>query len=115
MTVELDYLMTLEESGVVEYEGSAAAANDISEWFATPRGQVYGRPDWGNELVKFRHEPPTEATAIAIENSVVVGIARDMPYVQLAAIRCEPHATVPDMYLIQIATPDGVIETPLSL
>lgn len=115
MTTEIDYLLRIDESGVQLLEGAQAVVNNITEWLDTARGSIYGRPDWGNELAMFRHEPPSETTAIAIENSVIIGLARDIPSLLIAAIRCEPHETELDMYRITVSTSEGIVETTLNM
>ena len=111
MAFEVDYLMGLDESGIITYSGSDALANNIMEWLDTPRGHVYGRPGWGNELAMFKHEPPTEDTAVALENSILIGMQADLPSIQVTGILCEPHPVEMDKYRVQIMTQEGFIDT----
>lgn len=115
MGFEIDYLMRLDESGVMSYSGDEAAANTVEEWLRTPKGHVYGRPEWGNELALFKHEPPNEDTAVALENSILLGMIPDMPHLQIRGILCEPDNENIDVYRVQIATQAGYISTTYKL
>ena len=110
MAYEVDYLMALDESGVITYAGNEALANNVAEWLNTPRGHVYGRPGWGNELALFKHEPPTEDTAVAMENSILIGMQRDLPNLQVTGILCSPDAQETDLYRVEIMTQEGFVE-----
>ncbi len=47
MQNEIDYLMRLDESGVIVHEGDAAAINNVTEWMDTPRGARIRQPRLG--------------------------------------------------------------------
>jgi phage baseplate assembly protein W len=112
---EIDYLMDLNESGVITYADSDATVNNVLEWLDTPMGTVYGRPEWGHDLIKFKHEPTGSAiTAQNIEFSIVDKIVQDMPDIQLHSIYCEPSAEFPDLYIIRIGLLNGAVETTLN-
>ena len=106
---ELDYLLRMTPEGVSVLEGDAAALNDVAEWLDTPRGIVFGRPDWGNNLDTYRHEPTNEALEVAIENSIMLGLMRDVPAVQIKGIRCEASKERIDEYLLYINTSAGLL------
>lgn len=110
MAFEVDYLMALDESGVITYSGDEAVANNVSEWLNTPRGHVYGRPQWGNELALFKHEPPNDDTAVALENSILLGMQVDLPQLQVSGIRCVPDPVEPDIYRVQMMTQQGFVD-----
>lgn len=111
MAFEVDYLMELDESGIITHSGEQALANNVLEWLATPRGHIYGRPSWGNELALFKHEPPNDDTAVALENSILIGMQTDLPSVQVSGILCEPDAHEIDRFRVQIMTQEGFIDT----
>ncbi|MDH0348168.1 hypothetical protein [Aeromonas dhakensis] len=110
MAFEVQYLMLLDESGVITCSGLEAHANNVEEWLDTPKGHVYGRPSWGNELAWFKHEPPNEDTAVALENSILIGMAADLKHIQVSGILCEPHPVEIDRYRVQIMTQEGFID-----
>lgn len=111
MAFEVDYLMGLDESGVVLYNGNDAMSNNVMEWLDTPKGHIYGRPSWGNELALFKHEPPNDDTAVAMENSILIGMQIDLPDIQVTGILCEPDTAELDKYRVQIMTQEGFIDT----
>ncbi|MGL5294179.1 MAG: hypothetical protein ACRC9V_10515, partial [Aeromonas sp.] len=105
MQDEIDYLMGIDESGIIVHEsGSAALLNNVTEWMATPVGHVFGRPAWGNRFAAFRHSPPSEALEIAIENMIVTDLPRDVVGVVVRGVRCSASADEIDMYFVQIET-----------
>lgn len=112
---EIDYLMQLDESGVIVHEDDGAVINNVVEWLRTPRGSVYGNPAWGNILHSFQHEPPTEATEIAIENMIVVDLPRDVRGVQISGIRCYADPAEPDVYNITLQTGQSLITQQITL
>lgn len=108
---EIDYLMGMSESGVITYSDADADVNNVLEWLDTPKGSIYGRPEWGNEFVKFKHEPTnSEVTAMNIEFNVIQTITRDLPNIVLVSIFCEPSTEFPDLYAIRLGLPRGVAE-----
>lgn len=113
--MDIDYLMSLDESGVIVYDDAEAIANNIKEWMDTPKGHVYGNPAWGNNFSAFKHEPHNETTAISIESMILVGLPRDIPSVQIHSIWCEPDATEIDKYTVEIVTNAGAVSTALAV
>lgn len=116
MEVEIDYLMSLDESGVILYDDEAdAMANNIKEWMDTPQGHVYGNPEWGNNFNAYKHEPHNETTAVGIESMILVSLPRDVPNVKIYAIWCEPDALELDKYNIEIISNAGAVTMPLTV
>lgn len=114
--MEINYLMSLDESGVILHEDDAESmANNIKEWMDTPRGQVYGNPDWGNDFGKFKHEPHNDATAVGLEGMILTGLPRDVQNVQIYAIWCEPDATELDKYSVEVVTNAGTLSIPFTV
>lgn len=113
---EVDYLMGLNESGVVTYDDNQANFNNLSEWLDTPIGTIYGKPEWGNELGDFKHEPTGDTTvAIAIEFSVIRGVMRDLPEIIIDSIYCEPSKTDADLYMVRVGLASDFLEKNLTL
>ncbi|NYU10909.1 hypothetical protein A8O28_16935 [Enterobacteriaceae bacterium CCUG 67584] len=110
MAFEVDYLMRLDESGVITCSGDDAVANDVGEWLDTPRGHIYGRPEWGNLLALFKHQPPNEDTSVALENSILLGMQTDLTHLLVSGIRCIPDSSEPDLYRVQIMTQEGYVD-----
>lgn len=117
MQPEIDYLMALDESGVVVLEDDDAAINNVREWMDTPVGSIYGLPAWGNRFAAFKHQPPTEAVEIAIENMVVTELPRDVRGIIVRGVRCSSSTEdgQVDVYLIQIDTNLGFVAHTLSI
>lgn len=111
---EVDYLMAMNESGVITHDEAMATLNNVQEWFDTPRGEIYGRPGWGNELAEFKHEPTgSEYTAMDIEFSIIHGLTRDIPSLVINAIYCNAHPTEIDRYNIFLGLPSGPMDITL--
>lgn len=114
--MEIDYLMSLDESGVILLEDEAEAiANNIKEWMDTPRGQIYGNPNWGHDFGKFKHEPHNETTAVGIEGMILTGLPRDVANVSIYAIWCEPDPVALDKYNVEVVTNAGTLSIPLTV
>lgn len=114
--MEIDYLMSLDESGVILYEDDAEAmANNIKEWMDTPRGHVFGNPAWGNNFAAYKHEPHNETTAVGLESMILVGLPRDIYGVQIYSIWCAPDETEIDKYNVEIITNAGAVTTALTV
>ncbi|WP_429169405.1 hypothetical protein [Aeromonas hydrophila] len=109
MQDEIDYLLAMDESGVIIHENDAAVLNNVAEWMDTPVGHVYGNPAWGNRFAAFRHEPPSEAVEIGIENMVVTDMPRDVVGVVVRGVRCSSSPDKIDMYHVQIDTNLGFV------
>lgn len=105
---EIDYLLRLDEQGVIVYEDDNALGNQLNEWFDTPQTSIYGKPSWGHELNQFKHEPPNEDLQVSVENVIIKGILRDLPHIRISAI----VATTPtiDSYSITMNTQFGLFE-----
>lgn len=112
---EIDFLMQLDESGVIVHDSDAAVVNNVVEWLRTPRGSVYGNPAWGNILHSFLHEPPIEDTEIGIENMIVVDLPRDVRGVHISGIRCSADPAELDVYNITLQTGQGLITQQITL
>lgn len=112
---EVSYLMDLNESGVITYDNRHADLNNLAEWLDTPRGSIYGVPEWGNELANFKHEPTgSMAVAIAIEFSVIKGVMRDLPNIVIDSIYCEPSKENMDLYLVRVGLGGDFLEKDLT-
>ncbi|MGL5905113.1 MAG: hypothetical protein ACRCZA_00110 [Shewanella sp.] len=109
MIREIDFLLEVDAFGIVVHDDTANA-NNVREWLSTPQGKVYGRPSWGHELERYKHEPASsEVVAVNIEFSIIKGMGRDLPNVTINAINCEPHATEIDLYSVTIVLKSGEI------
>lgn len=107
--------MGLSESGVVTHSGVDADVNNVLEWLDTPQGSVYGKPEWGNPLAKFKHEPThSDITAMNIEFAIVEKLPIDLPHIVLVSIFCEPSPTEIDLYHVRLGLPSGTFEKTLS-
>lgn len=108
---EVDYLMSLNESGVIVHNDHTADENNVLEWLDTPMGSIYGNPSWGHDLNKLKHEPThSTATALHYEFNIVSKLAIDLPNIQLDSIYCEPSPDHADLYLITIGLATGEVQ-----
>lgn len=114
--VEIDYLMNINAGGVIVHSDDDSKLNNLIEWLETPQGSVWGRPSWGNELEQFKHEPTqSSATTVNIEFSILNGVERDLPSLQITRILCKEDKNDIDKFNITICTPFGnIIEQQLS-
>lgn len=80
MLNEIDALLDICTLGIVTHEGDdAALVERLDEWLFTPRGTIYGYPNWGNRLSRFKHQPSDTATAVQIENDIITALRIDIP------------------------------------
>lgn len=104
----IDYLMNLNEQGVVVHTDSDVILNDITEWLDTPVGSIFGNPSWGNELATFKHENMNDDLAISAENSISRGLTRDLPAIA-AVSSIDVDIADFDRYQLVVTTPYGSI------
>lgn len=112
MLYEIDCLLRVDQSGIVQKEGESPSwMARLEEWLRTPQGSVYGLPGWGNIMQDFKHEPIGSETShmveVAIENALISKLRKDLPGIGLQAIRCE--AADVDMWKITIVTSNGTL------
>lgn len=117
MMNEIDALLEIGPNGIIVHDGDEAALVErLDEWLCTPRGAIYGYPDWGNRLSRFKHEPPDTPTAVQIENDIINSLRVDIPALTINKIVCSPVASAPDRYDIAVVLGSGaVIEREISL
>lgn len=104
----VDYLMNLSEQGVEVHSGANVILNDLTEWLDTPKGEIFGRPSWGHELNKFKHETMNDDLANSVENSIFNNLLRDLPIVATNSTVAVALADF-DRYQIVISTPWGEV------
>ena len=107
---EIDYLLSIDASGLIIHSGSDILMNQLSEWIDTPVGSVWGNPGWGNTLTQYRHLPPSSATSASIESSIIIKLPRDLPRIAVNKVQVEVVGV--DTYRINLFTPFN--EEPLS-
>ncbi|WP_318491899.1 hypothetical protein [Photobacterium leiognathi] len=95
---EIDYLLRINEEGVITFSGGYAQVSIVREWLDTPRGTVWGKPDWGNMLAQYKHLPIDIDTAASMQAHIARSLAYDLPQIQLDGIRILPMAS--DAYKI---------------
>lgn len=104
----VDYLMSLNDQGVVVHGESNVVLDALTEWLDTARGSVFGNPSWGHELDRFKHEVMNDDLAVSVENSIARGVLRD-----LSAFSAVTSVSVSisefDRYQVVITTPYGSI------
>lgn len=109
---EIDFLMRVTSGGVTTYEDADALIAQLDEWLNTPRGSIYGRPDWGNLFIRYKHQPTDDSTAVIIENEILPVLKRDLPALRIGGLRCDPDG-VQD-YTINFMTNAGLITRRIS-
>ena len=108
MSLELDFMLSFDPSGVIVKDGANAEIERLREWLFTPESTRFGNPAWGNDIGSYRHEPMSTNTARAIENSILLKLPRDCPNLPVARIRCDPADK--DLYRIYIVTKYGAVD-----
>lgn len=104
----VNYLMALDEQGVVVHSDADVLIDSITEWIDTPRGSVFGNPSWGNELHKFKHEAMNEDLAVSVENSISRGLIRDLGGIA-SVVYVDVNVSEFDRYQVVMKTPYGSI------
>lgn len=103
---EIDCLLRVNQEGVsVKLGDNESMQARIEEWLHTPQGSIYGWPEWGNPLQKYKHEPMNTLTEVAIENDMLTAMIRDIPDLALSGIRVESAEF--DVYVLSIGLPWG--------
>ena len=110
---EIDYLLRLNPEGVLTFDGGLAIVSQVREWLDTPKGQVWGRPHWGNLLSQFKHMPINNDTASSMEAFILLTIGDDIPNARIDGIRIYPTAS--DAYRIILEIGGAVINEALAL
>ncbi len=100
MAAEIDHLMSATLEGVSTFSGSNAKIARVAEWLDTPKGQIWGAPNWGHELMGYKHSPLSDTTAAAIRNSIILKLTADIPDVAVSAINVEAEGM--DLWRIKI-------------
>lgn len=113
MSYELDYKLAIDVDGVIEVDQDNAIGARVAEWLDTPKGEVWGAPQWGNNLTQYRHEPVNSDTEAAIENSIMLSLPTDVSGVVINAISAK--ATEFDKYEITIQLPTTTIVKEVTL
>lgn len=112
MLNEIDALLDVGPQGVIVHLGEEAALVErLDEWLCTPRGTIYGYPEWGHSLSRFKHEPTDTATAVQIENNIITALRDDIPALPISKIYCTPAPSEIDRYNIAITLGSGTIIT----
>lgn len=104
----IDYLLSLNDQGVIAHSGSDVVLDALTEWLDTPRGSVFGNPSWGNELSKFKHEVMNDDLAVSVENAIARGMLRDLANLS-AVSSVSVSISEFDRYQVAITTPYGSI------
>lgn len=110
---EIDYLLRLDAEGVITFGGDYAIVAQVREWLDTPRGQIWGKPDWGNLLSQFKHLPINNDTASSMEAFILLTLGDDIPNAMIEGIRIHPTAL--DLYRIVLEVGGTVINEELAL
>ncbi|CAH3932902.1 TPA: hypothetical protein ACGFAK_004616 [Serratia marcescens] len=103
---EIDSLLRVTGEGVTIKLGDVEAMEArIEDWLHTPEGSVYGLPEYGNPLARFKHEPLDSVhTLVAIENEIIIKMMSDIADLKLEGIRIEPAEI--DVFVLTIGIPN---------
>lgn len=108
MLYEIDALLDVDAGGIIVHEGDREALLErLDDWLCTPRSSVYGFPDWGNRLARFKHAPQNETTAVEIEHDIIDTLRKDIPSLKIAGIVCTLVPGVSDRWVITITLGNG--------
>ncbi|EPK7688524.1 TPA: hypothetical protein ACGFA2_004472 [Serratia marcescens] len=102
---EIDSLLRVSGEGVNVKIGDVEAMQArIEDWLHTPEGSVYGLPEYGNPLPRYKHEPLDSVhTLVAIENEIIIKMMSDIADLKLTGIRIEPAEI--DVFVLTIGIP----------
>ncbi|MBE0507903.1 MAG: hypothetical protein IBX50_14525 [Marinospirillum sp.] len=107
MMNELDYRLSLVQSGILLHEGSESAMNArIDEWFDTPACTLADNVRWGHPLRQYQFDPPSDLLAIEMEMVVAQKITQDIEGIIVRYIRID--VTGVDSITVMIAHNYGV-------
>lgn len=109
---EIDHLLSLEDGELVTYTENPELEK-VSMWLNTPKGEYWGRPEWGNRLNSYKHEPVSASLEVEMENVIILDLERDLPSVQVLGISIS--ALDVDQFTISVNTNYGIVEQPLSI
>jgi phage baseplate assembly protein W len=80
----------------------------INWWLDTPKGQVWGDPNWGNELQQYAHDPVTVSMEVSMEAHILNKMSEDLPFLQIHGIRIK---AIGGEATLSILTEEGLIST----
>lgn len=87
---DADHLIKTDISADVKrYEDGDSIGERIKEWLETPEGTVADLPDWGHNLIGFKHDPQSPATEILIEMAIASKISLDIKDLVLLGVGVE--------------------------
>lgn len=109
MIYELDYNLTLVQSGIKVTEGEAAINAKISEWFATPMFTLADSVKWGHPLRQFQFDPIADILEIEVEMVVSRKIKQDIPGLDVRYIGVQSSSGI-DQITIAIVHNYGIFK-----
>lgn len=86
---EINHLMALDAGELtVHLSDDEAQIAQINLWLDTPKGEYWGRPEWGNRFAMFKHEPigDAETFSATFENLLLLDIRQDLPFISVQSI-----------------------------
>lgn len=102
--MELDHLFAVDGGQIIEYEEHAGALELVRFWLNTPKGERWGNPVWGHELIRYKHDPQGTSTEIGIEAMIFKKLPTDLPSIEVRGVRviftseCEALLSVMTQY-----------------
>ena len=89
MLEEYDFLMEMDESGIIRYQNGQGISERIREWLATPEGTVADKPSWGNRLSALKFEPMGPDLNVLAEMMIAEKLPRDVRDISIKGILLE--------------------------
>jgi len=83
---EFDHLMTMDDTGIVQYEDGIALNDRMQEWFETPQGSIADLPAWGHNLSRLKFEPSGISLNVMARLNVMEKMPKDFPDLQILSI-----------------------------
>jgi hypothetical protein len=74
---------------VDRFSDGEALSERIREWLETPEGTVADLPDWGHNIIGYKHDPQSTTLAVAIEMSIAQKMTRDIKNLKLLGVGVE--------------------------
>lgn len=87
--MEISHLLEINEGELVTFSELTENGEKVRMWLNTPQGEYWGKPWWGNELVKFKHEPIDINIEVLLESSIISGLKRDLPSIKIIDIHVQ--------------------------
>ena len=106
MPFSIDHQLNIRSDGthgiLLHQNQKDVLANQIVQWFQTPKGSLHYAPEWGHELERHKHQPISESLFLEIEMSIFEKIENDIPTLLIQNLLVVESQNEVDLVKIQI-------------